>query len=316
MTNKSMKVIHRVAYVSALVLAMATQPLSAQDMPLVNAQPGPTFGERPDNGLTLPTDVAIGIEGQVYVVDSGRHRVVYYNATGTPLGHFGSEGKADGELQGPVGIATGPKGDVYIADRGNNRLQVFDALGQFERSLALAEEGAAVTPVDVAVDARGRSLFVTANNSHRVLSFDRKGKLDAGWGGKGKEQGQFNYPATLALDAAGNVLVVDVMNFRVQVFDAEGTATAMFGALGAKPGTLVRPKGVAVDSGGRVFVSDSYMGVVQVFTSVGEFVGVLATNGEPIRFEAPTGLAFAAGRLFVTDMLAGKVFSYDIGGVQ
>jgi len=106
---------------------------------------------------------------------------------------------------------------------------------------------------------------------------------------------------------------VDVLNQRIQVFDAGGTAKAEFGTLGAKPGTFIRPKGVAVDSSsGRIFVSDSYLGVVQMFTSAGEFIGVLGTDGVPARFEAPTGLAFAAGRLYVCDMLAGKVLSYEM----
>jgi hypothetical protein len=59
-------------------------------------------------------------------------------------------------------------------------------------------------------------------------------------------------------------------------------------------------------------VSDSYLGVVQVLGPDGEFIGVLGVGGEPVRFEAPTGLAFANGRLFVTDMLAGKVLAYDM----
>ena len=312
MRSNYTRLLRRATFAATLILVVAVPPLSAQDLPLVDAWPGPEYGARPGDSLSMPTDVAVGVEGRVYVVDSGRHRVAYYDAAGNPLGYFGSEGKADGELQGPVGIATGPDGSVYVADRGNQRLQVFAADGIFRRILPLLEEGEAVTPVDVVVTADGKSLFVTANNSHRVLSVDRKGKIRSGWGGEGKGPGQFKYPATLALDAIGNVLVVDVLNHRIQVFDAGGTQTAEFGKVGAKPGTFIRPKGVAVDGGGRIFVSDSYLGVVQVFTSEGAFVGVLGTGGEPARFEAPTGLAFAAGRLYITDMLAGKVLTFDL----
>ena len=260
----------------------------------------------------MPTDVAVGIEGRVYVVDSGRHRVAYYDTTGNPLGYFGSEGKADGELQGPVGIAAGSDGTVYVADRGNQRLQVFAADGIYRRTLALVEEGEAVTPVDVAVTVDGKSIFVTANNSHRVLSLTRTGKFLGGWGGEGKESGLFRYPASLTLSSVGDVLVVDVLNVRVQVFNSEGVPQAEFGGIGALPGKFVRPKGIALGRNGRVFVSDSYLGVVQVFGPGNEFVGVLGTGNEPVRFQAPTGLAFDAGRLYVTDMLAGKVFSYDL----
>ena len=62
--------------------------------------------------------------------------------------------------------------------------------------------------------------------------------------------------------------------------------------------------------------SDSYLGVVQVFDAEGSFVGVLGVDGEAVRFKAPVGLAFAGGRLYVTDMLAGKVLAYDVGVVQ
>ena len=303
------------AGVAAFIIAIIAAPVAAQDLPIAEARPGPVFGTRAGD-LCLPSDVAVGIEGRVYVVDSGHHRVAYYDAAGNSLGYFGSMGKADGELQGPVGIATGPDGGVYVADRGNQRLQVFAADGVFRQSLVLLEEGQTVTPVDVAVTTNGKSLFVTANNSHRVLSVDRKGNIRSGWGGEGKEPGQFKYPATLALDKTGNILVVDVLNHRVQVFDASGTPMAQFGKVGAVPGTFIRPKGVVVDDAGRIFVSDSYLGVVQVFTSAGEFVGVLGTDGEPVRFEAPTGLAFAAGRLYVSDMLAGKVLSYDVEAGQ
>jgi hypothetical protein len=56
--------------------------------------------------------------------------------------------------------------------------------------------------------------------------------------------------------------------------------------------------------------------VVQVLGSDGAFIGVLGVDGEAVRFKAPVGLAFAGGRLYVTDMLAGKVLAFDMGGAQ
>jgi hypothetical protein len=71
-----------------------------------------------------------------------------------------------------------------------------------------------------------------------------------------------------------------------------------------------------VDGAGRIFVSDSYLGVVQVLSPAGEFIGVLGVDGEAVRFEAPTGLAIQGTRLYVTDMLAGKVLAFDVEGAQ
>ncbi len=312
MKNSRIRLLSRTICVAAIIVGFTATPIDAQELPIAEARPGPVFGTPGDDGLSLPTDVAIGAKGRVYVVDSGHHRVVYYDGKGNQLGYFGTKGKKEGELQGPVGIATASDGNIYVADRGNQRLQIFTADGKFRHTMTLLEEGVAVTPVGVAVTDRGKSLFVTASNSHRVLSVDRKGNIRTGWGGKGKEPGQFKYPATLAVDANSNILVVDVLNQRIQMFSTDGTIVASFGKLGAKPGTFIRPKGIAVADNGQVFVSDSYLGVVQVFTSTGELIGVLGTNGEAARFETPVGLAFAAGRLYITDMLAGKVLSYDM----
>ncbi len=73
-----------------------------------------------------------------------------------------------------------------------------------------------------------------------------------------------------------------------------------------------------MDAAGRIYVSDSYLGVVQVLGADGEFIfiGVLGVDGEAVRFQAPVGLALSGRRLYVTDMLAGKVLAYDVEGAQ
>jgi sugar lactone lactonase YvrE len=313
MSNNTITSARRIRATIALIAISFSVPAISQDLPLVDSTAASKFGTVPSDGLVLPTDVAVGADGRVYVVDSGRHRIASYDATGNPLGHFAEEGKEDGQLNGPVGIAVDSKGSVYVADRNNKRVQVFSADGKFQRAVPVAEGEAAATPVDVVVN--GKSLYVTTADSHKVLGITTKGKFESAWGGgPSKEPGQFNYPGTITIDGAGNLVVADILNGRVQVFDPAGTPTAQYGKLGAKPGTFVRPKGVAVDGAGRIYVSDSYLGVVQVLGPDGAFVGVLGSGGEPLRFEAPTGLAFAAGKLYVTDMMAGKVLAYDVEG--
>jgi len=145
-------------------------------------------------------------------------------------------------------------------------------------------------------------LFVTSNNSHRVLVFSSAGELLRSWGGEGDKPGQFRYPATLTL-ANNSVFVVDVLNARIQRFDLNGGSNNVFGKLGAGPGTFFRPKGVAVDTTGRVYVTDSYLGVIQVFSSDGEFLHAIGDGGVPTRFENPVGLASSGNRIVLVQML-------------
>jgi sugar lactone lactonase YvrE len=301
--------------ITVIVAVIAISPAAAQDeLPLVGASLVATIGGYEANRLSMPTDVAVNGNGLVYVVDSGRHRVKIFDAAGNPDGALGSEGDGEGQLSGPVGIDIDSKGTVYVADKNNKRLQVFKADGSFQRSLPVDDAGSAAVPVDVAVSAKGRTLYVTTNDTHKVVALNTRGKFENAWGGEGEEPGQFQYPATVAVDGADNVFVVDVINARVQVFDKEGAPTAQHGKYGANPGTFIRPKGVAVDGGGRIYVSDSYLGVVQVLGPDGAFIGALGVDGEAVRFEAPTGLAIAGSRLYVTDMLAGTVLAFDVEG--
>ena len=257
--------------------------------------------------LSMPSDVGVGKGGQVYAVDGGNHQVAVFDAAGSRVTSLGMLGSDDGQLVSPLGIGISGKGEVYVADKGNNRLVMFDAKGKFRRNIPLEEEGDDVVPVDVAVAPKGKELYVTANNSHKVLVFSTKGELLRSWGGEGEDDGQFRFPATIDIDAAGNVYVVDVLNARVQKFDPAGTHLLTIGELGGKAGTFFRPKGVAVDDAGKIYVSDSFLGVIQVFDPAGEFLYVIGEEGTATVFDTPVGMTAKGTRLYVTQMLAGNV---------
>ena len=281
----------------------------AQDIPTASFQTTNELGA----ALSMPTDVGIGENGRIYVVDGGNHQVAVFDATGLRVATLGERGGNEGQFESPVGIGIGPDGEIYVADKGNQRLHVFTADGGIRGTLVLEEDGDKVDPVDVAVSANGKELYVTANNSHRVLVYSTGGKFLRAWGGEGEDDGLFRYPATIAVDPAGNVLVVDVLNQRVQKFDSKGNFLASFGGLGGKPGTFFRPKGIAIDAAGRSYVSDSFLGVIQVFDANGEFSHVLGEGGEATVFDTPVGMIVDGSRLLLVQMLPGNVLVLEAG---
>jgi len=259
------------------------------------------------NLLSMPSDVALGAGGKIFVVDGGNHQIAAFDASGTRVASLGMRGDDDGQLNGPVGIGISNKGEIYVADRGNQRLVVFAADGSPRRVIDLDENGEKATPIDVAVSPDGEELFITANNSHRVLVYSNKGNFLRAWGDEGADPGQFRFPGAITVDRAGNVYVVDVLNSRVQKFDPNGNVLGTFGKRGGKPGTFFRPKGVAVDSDGRIYISDSYLGVVQVLSPAGEFLYTLGNAGGTTILETPVGMAVDGHRLLVVEMLPGRV---------
>ena len=67
-------------------------------------------------------------EPLLYVVDSGRHRVVAYSADGRPRFAFGRRGSGAGCLHDPRGVAV-HGGTVWVADMCNHRVALFTAEG-------------------------------------------------------------------------------------------------------------------------------------------------------------------------------------------
>lgn len=300
----------------ALVLAwllLAWQSAWAEKYPTKAVQHLFDIVGKAGDPLAVPTDVAVGTGGRIYVVDGGNHRVVAFGPSGQFLFNIGRAGNGKGEFKSPVGIGTDAQGRVYVADSGNNRIQIFDGGGAFAGSFPVASDGRAVRPIDVAPDQEGKTIYVTGNNNHKVMAFAPGGQFLRQWGGEGLDDGEFRYPASLDISPDGLIFVVDVMNSRVQVFDKRGRLGFRVGEWGVLPGQFFRPKGVAVDNRGWSYVSDSYMDVIQVFDSNYRFQHVLGTGGSLQRFKSPGGLAIdGKDRLYVVEMLGNKVSVYSL----
>lgn len=261
-------------------------------------------------GVDQPSDVAIGPQGWVYLVDGVNNRVVVTDTNGLNQFAFGEAGVEQGHFRHPMGIGIAPSGQVYIADTGNHRIQVFDARGRFLHLFLVrrtaAEKPAA--PVDVVVLARKNYVYISDKDNHKIKVHDQEGQFVFEWGGFGQSRGEFRYPAILAANKYNQILAVDVLNTRVQVFDPDGGYITEIGNWGVSQGRLYRPKGVAIDQMGRVFISDSFLNCIQVFSEQGGFRGVICQGTTKRELITPTGMAFdAENRLYAVEMRANRI---------
>src|SRR5207253_5630265 len=87
---------------------------------------GRPAGEPVGGEFLYLSGVATDASGNVYVADSGNHRIQKFDANGTFLTTWGMHGSADGAFLGLGGVATDASGNVYVSDAGNNRIQKFD----------------------------------------------------------------------------------------------------------------------------------------------------------------------------------------------
>ena len=79
-------------------------------------------------------------------------------------------------------------------------------------------------------------------------------------------------PTGVAVDASGNVYVVDVVTNRVQKFTSDGAYILSMGVLWLGDGQFYYPRGIAVDASGNVYVADTYNHRIQKFMSEEEFM--------------------------------------------
>jgi DNA-binding beta-propeller fold protein YncE len=91
-------------------------------------------------------------------------------------------------------------------------------------------------------------------------------------GGKGTENGQFDFPRGIAADTKGNILVADTNNGRIQKFSPDGVFLSVIGRMGQEPGEFREPCGIAIDSSGDIYVADVSNQRVQKLKPDGTFL--------------------------------------------
>ena len=153
-----------------------------------------------------------------------------------------------------------------------------------------------------------RILMAEAGSRNRVAALDGLGNLKAAFGSSGSGNEQLNDPRGLALDAAGNIIVVDRGNNRLQVLGFDGSA---FTYLRTLSGGFNHPSGVATYLG-WVVVADTGNNQVKILDPAGNLAG---TYDEPddgmlvhMAFNAPQGVTVDRwGRIIVADSGLGRV---------
>jgi predicted membrane-bound mannosyltransferase/DNA-binding beta-propeller fold protein YncE len=257
------------------------------------------------NGLFVkPAGMAVDQEGNLYVADSGNHRIQKFGSDGVFLAQVGGAGKGNGQFNEPWGVAVDAQGNVYVADTWNHRIQKFDKDLKY-----LTQWGSATSdlknpkptefwgPREVTVDAQG-NVWVADTGTSRVLKFDANGAFLAALGGPGAEPGKLNEPVGVVVAANGDIYVADAWNARVQRFDKDLKPLGAFPVPGWLANDPTTKPYLVLLPGGDIVASDPARQRVLRLQPDGRIAAAYEGSGE-IMLAGPTGLAVSGDMLFI-----------------
>ena len=297
--------------------------------------------------LSGPAGVAVDAKGDLFVADQANNRVYEYTATsatsfvptGTPVAGTGGEGSGLSQLSYPTGVALDASGDLFVSDTLNNRVveYAYNASTGSYASTAKVVAGTGTgsglsqlsNPGGIGLDAKG-DLFVADSSNNRVEEFAYNSAAGsyattastvAGTGSSGSGANELAGPASVTLDAKGDLFIADEYNARVMEYPFSST-TGSYAASGTEIGGGLPNLAlwVTLDPSGDLFVSDGYLGYngVQEFT-YSSATGSYASTGTVVgsgNMLGPTGLAFnSSGDLFATQTSQTSDPSQSVGDV-
>ena len=290
--------------------------------------------------IDTPQALALGPDGNVFVVDQQGLRMQVFTATGTYLRTWQAPQITPAGSRQIWGLAVDASGQVISAvGRSSSSIVITTADGTVIRHWdnAGSDVERLFDPHDAEPLPDGNILVSDSGNS-RLLELTPNGEQVRQIGARGEGPGEFIDPAALVPDQHGGLLVADIALGRIQDLTSDGQVRAVWGSTGTADGHFSSgPSGLTVAPDGTIYAVDRSDNRVEHFTADGQFLGWaggctggaecnvalghsrgfdctqatctgLAAGSGPGQFNQPYDAAFdSAGRLLVTEIGNGRV---------
>ncbi len=262
------------------------------------------FGPGKDQQLLDPTSAAIAPNGDIYVNDPQRYRVMRFASDGSfrALLTTGGDPGAAGKFYSPASLAVDADGNLYIADPPGGKIIVFNDQGVFQREWK--------TDRPYGVKVQGDLVYVMTNGLLSV--FDRNGAPRGSFGRRGSARDQIDAGQGMAANA-DRIFIADSFNHRISAFTRQGEVVWVNPDV--KPGIDPRsgksatgatdpkapfdlPQDLVLDGTGRLVIVDAFkFQLVVADPKNGKVVARYGSSGsEDGLFFYPTGIAYDSAR--------------------
>jgi DNA-binding beta-propeller fold protein YncE len=269
--------------------------------------------------LQAPFGVDFDRDGNLYFIEFIGHRVrkidrkgVLHTIAGTgEKGYAGDDGPATkARFNSMHSLAVTPSGDIYVADTWNNRVRKIDSKTGAIRTIAgtgakgFSGDGGPATKARfggiycLALDAKGEKLYLADLDNRRIRVVDLDSGIVETAAGNGERgvpkdgaearKAPLVDPRAVAVDAKGNVYILERGGHALRVVDAEGKIRTVAGT-GKKgfrgdDGEALHaefngPKHLCVDRNGDVLIADTENHVIRKYLPRDGKIVRVAGNG-------------------------------------
>lgn len=245
------------------------------------------INETGEKRLKDPHGITAHRGGDVYLADTGNHRVVHFFNPGRELRYV----RALTGMNAPRDVTIASDRTVYVADTGNHRVLVYRD-DQLERVLptSTALQNPSAIAVTQASDEwsyfHDAFLVVVDQNAQRVQKFSLDGNMLASWsaGESGRSNVKLGY---IAIDYYSNLYITDLGNHGIHKFDRELKHLTFFGRRGGGEKEFNEPRGIAVYKRfGQVIIAEKEAAQYYwVGTDVSDFTAELHESSALLRLD-------------------------------
>ena len=211
--------------------------------------------------LAFPTSIVKDSNGRFFVAEPTKGHVLMVDMARKSMEPIDFSAVPQANPIYPGNMAVDSADRLFVVDKANQRILVFGPELQFEREI-LVKDGQGL--MDVKVDAAGR-IYALSTVDGSVCVYDHQGNLLAKFGKRGADQGEFDFPSSLAVDRKGLIYVVDQHKSQVLVFNKDGQFLFAFSRLGWREGRLHLPSFIYISKSGHIFIVDRENARISVF---------------------------------------------------
>jgi uncharacterized protein (TIGR03437 family) len=214
--------------------------------------------------LRNPIGIEIDPAGNIYVADTGNHKIKKITPSGlitTIAGStLGDSNLGLGQFNQPSNIQVDAIGNLFIADKGNHKIKKITSNGVITTIAGSTEGddvaglGQFVLPNSIAINPTGE-VYISDTGNNKIKKVNQNGSIST------FINSQLSLPSGIVFDSSGNLYVADVFGNQIKKITPSLIVTTVAGNNSSGDsnvglGQFNNPRDIAIDALGNLYVAD------------------------------------------------------------